>query len=44
MKKLFAFVAVVALATPAFAVGINVDSVTDNGDGSTTYQFSIDTP
>jgi hypothetical protein len=42
VKKLLTFVAVVALATPSFA-GIIVDSQVDNGDGTTTFQLSVDT-
>jgi hypothetical protein len=42
VKKLIAFVAVVALATPAFALPAIHETHMDNGDGSTTYWFEID--
>ena len=41
MKKLIAFVAVVALAAPGFARDLDVQEM-DNGDGSYTYWISID--
>jgi hypothetical protein len=44
VKKLLTFFAVVALATPAFALPtVQIASQTANGDGSTTYQLEIST-
>jgi hypothetical protein len=41
VKKLIAFLAVVALATPAFALPMVEATSMDNGDGTTTYWLTI---
>jgi hypothetical protein len=42
VKKLIAFVAVVAMATPAFALPTIESTKMDNGDGTTTYWLTIE--